>query len=126
MTLSEYITSYLGTIYSYLGWSATEVSFIVSEVLEELDITSESDTDSKALHQVAKIRSLERALSDLSTDYTFSADGSSYQRSNVFNQVQALLEKAYAEYGQTITVAEFDITDDPYNPASYDAWWGLS
>jgi hypothetical protein len=126
MTLTEYIPAFLGNIYDYLGWSGSTVNFIISDVLESLQLNSESDsTDIKSLHAVARIKSLEKALTDLSIDYTYSADGSSYHRSDVYNQVLGLLETAYSDYqnGNGINLATFDKVDDPYNPASYASWW---
>lgn len=125
MTLSEYIPSFMGNIYNYLQWSSgSQVSFIVTEVLEDLNITSEDETDIKTLHAVAKIKSLEYALRDLSTSFKFSGDGVSVDTTSVYDQVQNMLSLAYADYQPAIVVGKVTYKSDPYNPASYEDFWG--
>jgi len=123
MTLSNFIPSYLGEIYNYLAWSSTQVDFIISETLEFLNITAEDDVDSKTLHAVAKIKSLEQALKDLSTSFKFSGDGVNVDTTNVYEQVKENLANAHASYQETITVGTIEYKNDPYDLASYEGWY---
>lgn len=88
--LNTYITSRFTVIGSQLGWTSTEYANIEEDTLETMGITDESEeSDLKKIHAFAKVQALKKALLDVSLDYSFSADGSSYQR----NQISETLRK---------------------------------
>ena len=125
MTLSTWIPSYMGKLNDYLAWDdGSQVDFIISEVLEELNINSEDEVDEKTLHAVAKVKALEFALRDLSIGFKFSGDGVSIDPTSVFEQVQNMLSLAYSEYQPAIVAGKINYTNDPYNPATYEDFWG--
>lgn len=89
MTLDEYITAYLGDL---ILW--TDNSFLIAEILESYGVDSESDaTDTKKLHALTKYFCWKQMMLYLSQSYDFSADGSSYKTSQMFD----FAEKQYAD-----------------------------
>lgn len=131
MTLSTYAQDFLGNLYSYLDYSGSTLSFIVDETLEAMDLTSETEitaSNTKAAHAILRVKALEQCLNDLSIDFKISADGSSYDRQQVFDMVQKRLETAYADAESylpetKIVVGEVDYTENPYDIKTYVNWW---
>lgn len=129
MALSDYIQSFLGNLYDYLAYDASDIDFIEDETLEALGITAESQSTSKAIHAVARKLALEKVLVDLSTDFSFSADGSSYKLDEVTKNVQERLLIAQGEAEQylddganVIVQGNVEYSQNPYNVKTYVNW----
>lgn len=128
MTLSNYAESFLGNIYTYLGYSAFDTAFMVEETLEAMDLTDETEitsSNTKQAHAILRVKALEKAYNDSLVDFDVSADGSSYKLSQVRDSIYERLQIAYAEAEQYLPDYEIltgDITysENPYDIATYD------
>ena len=93
-SLGEYMLSVLGLVGSVLGY--TSASF-AEEVIDAVLAYGVSDiaqaTDIKKLRGLAKIAAWQKASAGLIAFYDYSADGGSFDRS----QMQAMAEKALAQ-----------------------------
>lgn len=119
MTLKTYLTERYTNIGNQLGWSSSDFDLIVSDTLEVLDITSEAETSAIKLHAVSVYLLWKKALETVSLDFDFSADGSSYKRSDLHAQV--LKNLAMAESDAMVYLPNYQIeigtltnTEDPY------------
>ena len=83
MALADYITNNFGSIKTQLGWlDSTTLAVITAKALELYPAASEGvATDSTKLHALADVAVWRQALNDVALDYDFSADQSSFKRS---------------------------------------------
>lgn len=117
MALVDYLADY-DTLPS-LGFDADDYNFMVTETLEALDIESESEATSKALHLTAKVKYWERVVALTSTDMDFSADGASYNRSQVNQMARENLQSALSEASAYIPDYQIQVGSFAYNPDPY-------
>jgi hypothetical protein len=117
MALVDYIGDY-DTLPS-LGFDIDDYSFMVTETLDALDITLESESTDKILHSVAKVKYWERVVALTSTDMDFSADGASYNRSQVNKMAKENLQSALNEASAFIPDYQIQVGSFSYNPDPY-------
>jgi hypothetical protein len=103
MALADYITNNFGQVKTQLGWGdSTTLVTIVAKALELYPAASEgAATDSTKLHALADVAVWRQALNDVSLDYDFSADQSSFKRSqqaDLIRQNLAMAENAAIVY----------------------------
>lgn len=125
MNLKDYIQSYLGKFGDYLGWTF-EYSVIVDDCLEVYGVATEVEaTDTKKLHAIARYKTWEKVLVEVSQDYNFSADGGNYSRSQIYemakqnyllalNDAQTYLSEYQIEIGEVIDNQNPYIDFPPY------------
>lgn len=86
MTLSEYLTAYLGDIVTDLNISASAISFAVDESISAYGVDTEADaTDLDKLHKLAKVEMWKRIMLLNSANFDVSSDGNSYKSSQIFD-----------------------------------------
>ena len=83
MALADYITNTYGQLKTQLGWlDSTTLAVITAKALELYPAATEAAaTDSTKLHALADVAVWRQALNDVALDYDFSADQSSFKRS---------------------------------------------
>lgn len=98
MALADYITANFSQIKTQLGWSdSLQITAITEKTLEMYGVATEAEaTDSKKLHAIADVAVWRQALNDVSLDYSFSADGASYSRSQQADMIRENLNNAIA------------------------------
>ena len=96
MALVDYITSNFTQLKTQLGWSdSLQIATITDKTLELYGVATEAlATDARKLHAIADIAVWRQALADVSLDYSFSADGGSYSRSQQADMVRKNLDDA--------------------------------
>lgn len=99
MALADYITSNFAQIKSQLGWSdSLQLATITEKTLEMYGVATEAEaTDARKLHAIADVAVWRQALNDVSLDYSFSADGASYSRSQQADMIRDNLNNAIAD-----------------------------
>jgi hypothetical protein len=119
MTLASYISDNFPTIKSQLSWNdSTQIVTIVEKALELYGVTTEAEaTNTAKLHVLASVAVWDRALTDISLDHNFSADGASYSRSQAVDAVRKNLDQALSAAlvympGYTINVHAGDNNPD--------------
>lgn len=125
MGLSDYLNSTLGSLASYLDWSVSGGSYapIVNDVLELYGVATEAEaTNLQKLHAIAKAELWKKVMTEVSADYSFSADGGSYNRNQVYEMAKGNFEIALADAlfylpNYQIETGELTTEQDPY---SYD------
>ena len=123
MTLAEYLHAYLGGLRSQLGWEIESGSydFTVSDALRLYGVSTEAEaTDLDKLYTLAKVVLWESVLREISFDYDYSANGASFKRSQMYQQVEKNLAEAKFEavfyLGMNINTGT--IGGDEYDPYS--------
>lgn len=118
MTLSDYIDNTLGTWKTNLPWTYT--TFVTEKILENYGVSLEADaTDSIKLHKLADIEIWRKVLQEISQDYSYSADGSTFSRNQSVESVKSLFQNALSagmvylpDY--SVEIVNFDSSIDPY------------
>jgi hypothetical protein len=97
MTIATYITDNFPTIKLQLGWNdSTQIVTIVAKTLELYGVATEAEaTDLTKAHALADVAVWRQALTDISLDYSFSADGASFSRNQAVDNISKML--TYAE-----------------------------
>jgi len=103
-----------------LSWTDATYNNIVTDTLEYLGIATEAEVEAKILHAVGKMVLFEKALSDVSLDITFSADGASYNRSDLHAQLTKQYEDAASVAMQYVTKELTIDLGEQRNPYIYD------
>ena len=122
MTLSEYIQAYLGQIYT--DW-LTSTSAIEADVLALYGVETEAEATNLAkLYAIAKSISWLHIMSATASAYNFSADGATFNRSQIFEMAKANYLSTLADAIQympsyEVEIGEVDHTEDPYEVATY-------
>src|SRR5512138_1403628 len=90
MALSDYITNTYGQVKTQLGWGdSTQLVTIIDKTLQLYGVSAEVDaTDETKLEALCDYAVWRQALADISLDYAFSADGSSFSRNQAVEQVR--------------------------------------
>lgn len=114
-----------GVLADFLGWSpaAGDYDQALQEVLLAAGVENLSDLD--GLEGTQKLRALGRlqlwrqVQEALATEYTYSADQTSHQRSQMFDQVGRLLDRAEREADRwsaayAVEAVPVSRSDDPY------------
>jgi hypothetical protein len=96
MTLATYINDNFPTIKTQLGWNdSTQIVTIVAKAVELYGVATEADATNLAkLHVLASVAVWSQALTDISLDYNWSADGGSFSRSQAVDAVRKNLDEA--------------------------------
>lgn len=96
MALVDYISDNFPTIKTQLGWSdSVQIVTIVAKAVELYGVATEADaTDLTKLHALADVAVWRQALNDISLDYSFSADGASFNRDQAARIVKINLDDA--------------------------------
>lgn len=119
MTLSAYLSAY--NPLASMGFVAGDFTLMVSETLEGLDITAESEVSDKILHTAGKLSYWIRVRDVCSGDYKFSADGGSYDRQQMFEMAVKNIETYSSQLSELLVdSSSFTISDDSVNPYRYD------
>ena len=113
MALADYITNNFGQVKTQLGWSdSTTLVTIVAKALELYPAATEgAATDSTKLHALADVAVWRQALNDVSLDYDFSADQSSFKRSQQADLIRANL--AMAENAAIVYMPSYTMSVHP-------------
>lgn len=120
MTLTEYIDGTLGSWKTNLGWTSTEINFIIAKTLLAYGVAFQYQaTDEKKLFALAEIETWKKVKKEVAQDFKFSELGASYDRNQVFEQVQVLLDDAVSAGmvyldGWSINIGEMTFVNDPY------------
>lgn len=71
---------------------------VVEDIYFELDIESQDEAENtRELYAVAKYKVFQKLLVDLSSNYSYSADGESFNRNQMFDNVQKLCNQYYTD-----------------------------
>lgn len=101
MTLETYLVSYLGdNLAQQLEWttSASSFDFVMSEALRLYGVDTEAEaTDLDKLYALSKVTLWEAVLREVSMDYDYSANGASFKRSQMVDQIKENLDSAITE-----------------------------
>lgn len=125
-TLAAYMHATLGDVASALGWASGTASY--GEAVNETALAYGVDdiTTITGRENIARLRALARAeswrqvMAYTAGDFDFSADGASYNRSQVHAQAKAALQLAeadamrYGAYGFDVVVQNVRDVHDPY------------
>lgn len=119
MTLQNYLENRYSVVGEQLGWTSTDYALMVADVLTLLDIDLESDeANTWKLQRLGEYYLWKRALADVSLDINFSADGSSYSRSNMHTQIKSNLMDAERDCYGWLPVSDATVESitgtDPY------------
>jgi hypothetical protein len=125
MALIDYLTNRMGSLYSQLGWSSTNLDPVIDDVLEAYPSNLEANCDDLVkLHKLADYFLWKAVKIEIAFDYNISADGANQSRSQMFDHISELETDAFSaaipylsEYAFTVT--DIDYTQNPYNPKSY-------
>lgn len=111
MTLTEYINSYLGDLVTQLDVSASAISFIVAETLQDyqVDIAESDATDLVKLHKLANVETWKRMMVNNSASFDVSADGGSYKTSQIYDFCKQNYLNALTDASEYLTEYEIGI-----------------
>jgi hypothetical protein len=116
-----YINFCMGALMNEAGWENLTYIFIAEEVWRLMGITAEptSADDLKQYYALLKYRALNHFKTELSTAYDYKADGETFNRSQMFEQVAKLTLEA--KHDALPYLPDFQIDqgrvsypDDPY------------
>lgn len=125
-TLAQYMHSELGPVADILGYQnpagdAGIYQEAVNESLINLGISDiASVTNIRKLRAVARLQAWDMALNALSSMYDFSADGSTYNRSQMRAMAQRAVDKAMSDCyslglsGYEVSIEQLRYSNDPY------------
>lgn len=121
MTLSDYLTAYLGDFGTEIGLSASSFTFMAAETLEKYGVSDEASvTDAVKLHAIAKVVAWETVLTRTAGDIDYRTDGESFSRSQAHamakeNLAQVLPDAMQYLPNYSIVMGSLPIGGDPYN-----------
>jgi hypothetical protein len=126
--LTNYIQTYLGDTGDLLGWSGSgaEYEAIEDRTLEVYGVSTLAEaTDLNKLHSIANMVAWNYVVSYFASRYNYSADGSSFQLSQLFDHANTMLAITTADamsYVSNFAIAfgKWDDTEaDPYSNVPY-------
>lgn len=127
MALDAYMVSYLGNVTTHFGWSASDFAVDVADTLEAYGVSSEADaTDAVKLHALAKMKCWEKVLTNCATNYDFSTDGATWNRSQLFEMADKMYNKCVMEalqYMATYAIEQGKLDDSMNDPYSNVPYW---
>lgn len=89
MTLETYIDATYSQVKTQLGWDSTDLSTIIAKTVQLYGVDTEVEaTDDVKLEALCDYAVWRQALADISLDYAFSADGSTFNRNQAVAQVR--------------------------------------
>jgi len=119
--LSLWVSDRYSTIGTQLSFSETTYNNITLDTLEEMGIETEAEGESKELHKVATFMFWKKCLTDVSLDITFSADGASYNRSDLHKQILDNYSRSLSEAMPYLSSGNLSVDyGDNRNPYIYD------
>lgn len=129
-TLKAFCHTLLTETATGLGWSVDGGSYdsVVEDVLIEYGVPNIAEaSDLRKIRALARVCTWKKVLAATSLDYTFSADGGSFQRGQMFDHAKTQFELASVEAASylgvgSVTMYQFrdDHTNDPYLDTPYE------
>lgn len=117
-----YINFCLGALTTETGWENLTYIFLAEDVWREMGITAEptDTTEVYKYYALLKFKSLDHFRIELSTAFDYTADGESFKRSQMFEQVSKMAQQAKTEAAPYLNTAQIDqgrltFPDDPYS-----------
>ncbi|KKN52917.1 hypothetical protein LCGC14_0607790 [marine sediment metagenome] len=120
MALAEYLLINLGDMATHLGWNAgtPEMAQTVEDTLAALELATEAEsTDEVALKAVGRYILWVNVANSLAIQIDFKADRGEFKRSQMFKNVQELIQvhkKAAFPYLSPAVMGEITHSEDPY------------
>lgn len=123
MSLFGYLEEYLGDFGTEIGLTSGTYNFMVSETLEKLSISSESDVDPYVLHTVGKYVAWDTISVRTSGDVNYKTDGESFNLAEAHDHAvkmrDGLFKEALPYLGNfEIKVSAIRLGGNPYNEIS--------
>ena len=116
-----YINFSLGALTTETGWENLTYIFLAEEVWREMGITAEptATDDIYKYYALLKYKALDHFRVELSTAYDYTADGESFNRSQMFAQVEKMAQEAKLQALQYLNVGQIEqgrvsFPDAPY------------
>ena len=118
MALADYISNSYPTIKTQLNWlDSVQIPVIVDKALELYGVSTEgAATDAPKLHALADVAVWRQALADISLDYDFAADNSSFSRSQAVDGIRANLAGAESAAMVYLPAYQMIVHQDDPNP----------
>jgi hypothetical protein len=123
---TDYVQAYLGGLSGTVGWDSVALQLVVNDAVELYGVTLEADaSDATKFKPLLRYSAARRILREASMDFNYSADGESFQRSNVSKQVaDYMLNDALADALQylpngTSEIDSIDMGWSPYRRTTY-------
>jgi hypothetical protein len=118
--LKDYLEARFSSLSNQLNWTETNYELVVEDTLELYGVIDESlATDTNKLHKLGIYSFLKAALTEISLDYGFSIDGSSFSRNQAFNQLQSLFLQAERDASPylpgNLEIGEITFEENPYS-----------
>lgn len=96
--LRDYMVTVTANVAGAIGWTATEFTEPVNDVLVAYGVDNITDaTDIAKLRSLARVEAWRAVAGATVADYNFSADGGSYSRNQLHEQAVKALERAESE-----------------------------
>jgi hypothetical protein len=119
LTIATYIDNTYAQLVSQLGWSTPHTT-IAAKALQLYGVDTEAEaTDDTKLEALVDYAVWKQALADISLDYSFSADGNSYQRQQAVEAVRKNLMAAETKALAYLPEYQIIIHEDDTNAD----WW---
>lgn len=85
---TDYVQGYLGGLSGTVGWDINALQLVVDDAVELIGASNETTASSMTgFNSLLRYSAALRILRETSMDFNYSADGESYSRSNVSEQV---------------------------------------
>jgi len=127
-TLADFMLTCLQDVATQLGWTAlADVQEAINETLLAYGVTTIAGaTDIRKLRALARREVWHQVASATAGDYDFTADGATYNRSQVHAQAlqefQAASADAGAFEGFQVEATAVEYEHDPYGPEALNAY----
>jgi hypothetical protein len=118
ITINTYLADY--DLLPSLQFVANDYLFMRDETLDALDITTESESNNKALKAVAKVKYWERVVAKTSSDFDYKTEGESYSRYQVWEMACKNLAGAVSDAMPYLPNYEIQVGTFTYSPNPYD------
>jgi len=113
MTLAEEILGYLGNVATYLEWDLSDMTDIVSAVLEVYGVSTEAEaTDLRKLHLIARCEAWRKSCYNLVTAYSLKSPV--YQAAFEQYKIAAIESNQFYETNQIVKGSYITVKQDPY------------
>lgn len=119
MALVDYLTARYSTIGDQLGYESADYALVVTDTLTLLDIDLESsESNVWKLQRIAEYLFWKKVVTDTSLDIDFTADSSSYKRSQMNEQARKNMMDAERDVYPYLPIADATVESisgtDPY------------
>ena len=127
MELADYLMSYLGQVGKDFGWTnKSDFGTIIEDTLLLYGVKTEAEaTDLVKLRSLAKMVAWGFVLSSLSANYSFSADGATYNRNQYYEMAKSNYSNCLSECymylpDYSIETGKLNTEQDPYSYLPYE------